>query len=199
VISPAPASPPDLRGWLETGLTSGEVLVAGSDVRSHVFHWVRAERDGPMTRRLLTFTTDRRAPVRRVLFELLDDLGFAHGAWPLVADAAEAALQDEDPQVRRIAAALFAHVAEPGRAFAPLIASPDPAVRVALAEAARHELARHPAVVGRLRSDPVAAVRLLAVVAAFSKDDPAAWPALDEAARAELEGCAGRCERWRRR
>ncbi|MEU4623439.1 HEAT repeat domain-containing protein [Actinoplanes sp. NPDC023801] len=190
-MSPAPASPRDLREWLETSLTSGDVLAAGSDVRSHVFHWVRAERDGPLTRQLLAFTTDRRASVRRALFELFDDLGFARGAWPVVADAAEAALRDEDPRVRRIAAAVFAHVAEPGRVFEVLIASPDPAVRIALAEAARHELARHPAVVERLRSDPVAAVRLLAVVAAFSEDDPAAWPALDEAARAELEGCTG--------
>jgi hypothetical protein len=72
-----------------------------------------------------------------------------------------------------------------------LIGSPDPVVRTALAEAARHRLPDRPDVVARLRSDPVAVVRLLALVAAFDRDDPAAWPDLDAAIRAELDECAG--------
>jgi HEAT repeat protein len=191
VTGPDPASPPDLDAWLESGLLSGEVFAAGSDLRSHVFHWVRADRDGPVTRHLLTFTTDPRTPVRRAVLELLDDLGLSNGVWPPVADAAEAALRDDDPLVRRMAAALFAHVGDPAQTLAVLVAAPDPVVRTALAEAARHRLPDRPDIVARLRSDSVAAVRLLALVAAFDRDDPAAWPDLDAAIRAELGGCAG--------
>src|SRR5512142_2779925 len=51
-------SPPGWK-WLETGIVSGDVLVPGSDAREHVFYFVRADRDGLMTRRLLSYTADR--------------------------------------------------------------------------------------------------------------------------------------------
>ncbi|MER7416866.1 HEAT repeat domain-containing protein [Micromonospora peucetia] len=190
--SPAPAASPTNWEWLETGIASGDVLVPGSDARNSIFYFVRADWDGLMTRRLLIFTTVRRAAARRTIFELLDELCFQHSDWPLVADAAELALSDVDPPVRRTAARLLVNTAEPGRAMAALIASTDPVVRIALVEAMPwHKVLRHEAILERLRADPVPAVRLLANIAVFSKDDPAAWPVLDAAIRADLETCAG--------
>jgi len=49
----------------------------------------------------------------------------------------------------------------------------------------------HRAVLQRLRSDSVAAIRLLAAIAAISGDEPAAWPALDAAVHADLEASSG--------
>jgi HEAT repeat protein len=189
---PALVSPLGDWGWLEAGILSGDVLVPGSDVRSHIFYWVRADRDGLMTRRLLTFTTDRRLSARRTIFELLHQLCFQNPGWPLAADAAESALNDVDAQVRRTAATLLVDTAEPERAMAALDASTDPVVRIAFVDAMPwHQVAQHQAVLECLRSDPVSAIRLLANVAVFSRDDPAGWPALDAAIRADLEPCAG--------
>ncbi|MDI6097496.1 hypothetical protein QLQ12_02640 [Actinoplanes sp. NEAU-A12] len=192
VKGPALVSPLGDWGWLEAGIVSGDVLVPGSDARAHIFYWVKADRDGPMVRRLLTFTTDRRLSARRTVFELLYELSFQKPHWPLAADAAESALDDEDPQVRRTAAKLLVDTAEPERALAALNASTDPVVRIAFVDAIPwHRVARHQAILESLRSDPVPAVRLLANVAAFSRDDPAARPALDAAIRVDLESCAG--------
>jgi hypothetical protein len=191
-MSPAPVSPLGDWRWLETGLVSGDVLVPGNDVRSHVRYWVRADRDGPMTHRLLTFTVDHRPVVRRATFELLHQLCLQNPHWLLVADAAESALSDVDPRVRRTAAMVLVNSAEPERAMAALNASTDSVVRTAFVEAMPwHQVAGHQAVLHRLRSDPVPAVRLLAGVAVFSRDEPAAWPALDAAIHADLEPCAG--------
>jgi len=193
VMGPAPVSPLGDRGWLEAGIVSGDVLVPGNDdVRSHIFDRVRADRDGLMTHRLLIFTTDRRVSVRRTIFELLDQLCFQNPGWLLVADAAESALSDVDAQVRRTAAVLLVGAAEPERAVAALNASTDPIVRIALVDAMPwHLVAQRREILARLRSDPVPAIRLLADVAVFSRDDPVAWPALDAAIRADLEPCAG--------
>jgi HEAT repeat protein len=198
VTGPSLASPLDDWGWLEAGIVSGDVLVSGSDVLSHIFYWVRADRDGLITQRLLTFTTDGRTSARRTIFMLLHQLSYQNPGWPLVADAAEQALDDADPQVRQTAATLLAATAEPERAVAALTASTDPVVRIALVDALpRHQLAES------LRSDPVPAIRLLANIAAYGRDDPAAWPALDAAIRADLEAAAPRLtlpagERWAR-
>ncbi|MEV6596769.1 hypothetical protein AB0M36_07865 [Actinoplanes sp. NPDC051346] len=179
-------------GWLEASIVSGDVLVPGSDVRSHIFHWVEADRDGLLTRRLLTFTTDPRLSARRTIFELLHQLSFQISDWPLVADAAELALRDVDPQVRRTAATLLVNTAEPDRAIAALNASSDPVARIALVDALiRPPASWHRAVLERLRSDSVPAIRLLATIAVFSRDDPAAWPTLDAAVHADLEACVG--------
>ncbi|MGC4747057.1 hypothetical protein ACLQ28_15570 [Micromonospora sp. DT201] len=192
VKGPALASPLGDWGWLEVGVVSGDVLVPGSDVRSHIWHWVKADRDGPMTRRLLTFTTDRRLSARRTIFELLHQLCFQNPHWLLVADAAESALNDVDPQVRRTAATLLVGTAEPDRAMSALAASTDPVVRIAFVDAMPwNKVAQHQTILERLRSDLVPAVRLLANIAVFSRDDPAAWPALDAAILADLELCAG--------
>lgn len=192
VKGPAPVSPLGDWGWLEAGIVSGDVLVPGSDVRSHIFYWVKADRDGPMARRLVTFTTDRRLSTRRTIFELLHELCFQNPHWLLAADAAESALNDVDPQVRRTAADLLVDTAEPERAMAALDASTDPVVRIALVDAIPwHRVAQHQAILQRLRSDPVPAIRLLANIAIVSGDDPAAWSALDAAIRADLELCAG--------
>ena len=178
--------------WLEAGIVSGDVLVAGSDVREHVFYFVRADRDGLMTRRLLAFTADPRASVRRTIFELLGQLCHQNSDWLLVANAAEAVLSDLDPVVRRAAAALLVFTAEPERAMAALDASIDPVVRVALVDAMPWpKVWRHEAVLERLRSDPVPAIRLLASIAVFSEHDPATWPVLDAAIRADLEASVG--------
>jgi hypothetical protein len=76
--------------------------------------------------------------------------------------------------------------------MAALEASTDPVVRVAFVDAIPwHRVAQHQAILQRLRSDPDPAIRLLANIAVFSTDDPAAWPALDAAIRAGLEPCAG--------
>ncbi|MEU4163471.1 hypothetical protein [Actinoplanes sp. NPDC026670] len=197
-LAPGKVKGPDLVsplgdwGWLEAGIVSGDVLVPGSDVRSHIFYWVRADRDGLMTRRLLTFTTDRRVSARRTIFELLDQLSFQNPGWLLVADTAESALNDVDPQVRRTAATLLVGTADAERAMSALNASTDPVVRIAFVDAMPwNQVTRHQAILETLRSDPVAAVRLLANVAVFTRDDPAAWPALDAAIRADLEPCAG--------
>ncbi|SHN14215.1 HEAT repeat domain-containing protein [Cryptosporangium aurantiacum] len=177
--------------WLEAGIVSGDVLVVGSDAREHILHFVRADRDGLMTRRLLSFTTDRRASVRRTIFELLDQLWGRDSGWPLVADAAEPALRDVDAVVRRAAATLLVNTAEPDRAMAALCASTDPVVRIALMDAMPwHRVAGRQAILQRLQSDPVPAIRLLANVATLSEDDPAAWPALDAAIRADLDASA---------
>ncbi|NMO50441.1 hypothetical protein HH310_04445 [Actinoplanes sp. TBRC 11911] len=182
-------------GWLEAGILSGDVLVRDSDVRSHISYWVRADRDGPLTRRLLTFTTDRRVSARRTVFELLDQLsdqlpGHPPG-WPLMADAAEPALSDVDAQVRRIAATVLVNTAEPDRAVAALDASADPGVRINLVDGIPwYKVAGHQAILERLRSDSVPAIRLLATCATFGWDS-AAWPVLDAAIRAEIDACVG--------
>ncbi|PYC63437.1 hypothetical protein C7C45_31845 [Micromonospora arborensis] len=145
-----------------------------------------------MTRRLLTFTTDRRLSARRIIFELLHQLCFENSHWPPVADAAESALNDVDPQVRRTAATLLVGTVEPDRALSALAASTDPVVRIALVDAIPWSwVAQHQAILERLRSDLVPAIRLLANIAVFSRDDPVAWPALDAAVLADLESCAG--------
>ncbi|MCX4388837.1 HEAT repeat domain-containing protein [Micromonospora peucetia] len=190
--SPAQTASPANWEWLETGIASADVLNPGSDTRKHIFYFVRADRNGLMTRRLLIFTTDRRAAVRRTIFELLDQLCFQNSHWPLVANAAEPALSDVDPPVRRAAARLLVNTAELDRAMAALNASTDPVVRIALVDAMPwHEVPRHQAILERLGSDPVPAIRLLANIAVFSRDDSAAWPVLDAAIRADLESCAG--------
>lgn len=171
--------------WLERGLTSADILVPGSDAHDHLYHFVDADRDGPMTRRLLTYAGDARPAVRRTLFELLDSLGLRHRDWPLLADAAESALTDPDPRVRQSAASLLGRTAASGRVLTALDATTDPDTRIALADA----LNRH--VPARLRSDPVPAVRVLATLAAYPSDDPPAWPALDAEIRADLDACAG--------
>ncbi|MGC4782524.1 HEAT repeat domain-containing protein [Micromonospora zamorensis] len=192
VKGPALVSPLGDWGWLEAGVVSGDVLVPGSDVRSQIWHWVEADRDGSVTRRLLTFTTDHRLSARRIIFELLCELCFRNPHWLLVADAAESALNDGDPQVRRTAARLLVGAAEPDRAMSALEASTDPVVRIAFVDAIPwNEVPHHRAILERLRSDLVPAVRLLANVAVFSRNNPAAWPALDDAIRADLEPCAG--------
>ncbi|GLW27751.1 HEAT repeat domain-containing protein [Actinoplanes regularis] len=189
---PAPVSPLGDWGWLESGIVSGEVLAPGSEVRTHIFYWVRADRDGLVTRRLLTFTTDHRLPVRRTVFELLNDLSSQSPSWPLLADAAEPALTDEDPQVRRSTATLLVRTAELDRAVAALNASTDPIVRTALVDAMPwQKVPRHRTILERLRSDPVPATRLLANVALLSGASPAAWPVLDAAIRADLEATIG--------
>jgi hypothetical protein len=198
VNSPAPAVSPDGWEWLERGIVSGDLLVPGNHARSWIFNTVRADRDGPLTYRLLTLTTDGRASVRRTVFELLVQLCFQRSDWPLVADAAEAALDDVDPPVRCTAAVVLVHLVEPGRAVAVLNASTDPVARIALMHAMLRRkvpeyqtVAGYQATLSRLRRDPVAAVRLLAGVAVFSVDDPAAWRALDTAIRADLEASIG--------
>ncbi|WP_203922466.1 hypothetical protein [Rugosimonospora africana] len=179
-------------GWLEAGIVSGDVLVPGRDVRSHIFDGVKADRDGVLTRRLLTFATDPRLSVRRTVYALLDQLCFQISDWPLVADAAEPALRDVDPQVRRTAATLLADTAGSDRAMTALNASSDPVARIALVDALiRPPVSRHRAVLERLRSDSVAAIRLLVTIATFSRDESAAWPALDAAVRADLEASIG--------
>lgn len=145
-----------------------------------------------MTRRLLTYTTDHRVSVRRTIFELLSQLCSPVQVWPLVADAAEAALGDADSLVRRTAATLLTDTAEPDRAMAALDVSNDPVLRIGLVDAMPwHKVPRHRAILERLRSDPVPAIRLRASVAVFSEDESAAWPALDAAILADLEACAG--------
>jgi hypothetical protein len=146
-----------------------------------MFERVRSERDGPLTDRLLAFVADRRAPVRPL-----------STGWPSVADAAESALSDADPQVRRSAARLLVHLAGPDRAVAALDAPADPVVRIALTRAMlRSEAPRYRASLDRLRSDRVPAVRLLAGIATYGRDDPAARPSLDVAIRADLEASIG--------
>lgn len=177
---------------MEIGIVSGDVLIAGSDVRQHISYFVRADRDGLMTRQLLSCTADRRASVRRAIFEFLDQLSGQNSRWPLVADAAARALSDVDPGVRRAAATLLVNASEPDRAMAALNASIDPVVRIALVDAMPwHEIPRPQAILERLRSDPVPAIRLLSNIALLSRDHSAAWPALDAAIRADLVASAG--------
>ncbi|GAB1692601.1 hypothetical protein [Krasilnikovia sp. M28-CT-15] len=120
--------PLDDWGSLETAIVSGDVLIPGSDVRSQIFHQVEADRDGPITRHLLAFTTDRRLSARRTIFELLYHLCQTPG-WLRVADAAETALKDVDPQVRRRAAALLVNTAEVDRAVDGSAPPPQPRPR----------------------------------------------------------------------
>ncbi|BCJ47918.1 hypothetical protein GCM10010168_22770 [Actinoplanes ianthinogenes] len=171
--------------WLEKGLASGGALDPRSDSGSRILYWVRADRDGPVTRHLLAHTTGRHA--RRAL-TLLNDLSAANPDWPLIADAAGQALSDPDPQVRRAAATLLVSTAAPERALAALSASTDPVTRIALMESIPWQ--RQP-ILEDLRSDPVPAVRLLANVALYREHDPAAWPALDAAIRVDLEASIG--------
>ncbi|MGC4746873.1 HEAT repeat domain-containing protein [Micromonospora sp. DT201] len=185
-------APPTGWEWLEVAVLSGDVLTPGSDARRHIFDFVRAERDGLMTRRLLSFITDRRAPVRRTILELLDQLSGHNSNWPLVADATGQTLSDVDPRVRRTAATLLVRTAEPDRVIAALNASTDPVVRITLADAMPwHKVPQRHAILQRLQSDPVPAIRLLANIAVLSNDASAAWPALDAVIRADLVACAG--------
>ncbi|MEU0562328.1 HEAT repeat domain-containing protein [Dactylosporangium sp. NPDC006015] len=190
--SPASAVSPDGWGWLEAGIVSGDLLVPGNHARSWMFDTVQADPGGPTTHRLLAFTTDGRASVRRTTFELLAQLCCQFSEWPVVAFAAESALRDVDLPVRRTAAALLVHTGESDRALAALNASTDPVVRIALLHAVlRGKIPGHQATLKRLRRDPVPAVRLLANSAALSRDDSAAWPAMDAAIRADLEASIG--------
>src|SRR5262249_39149335 len=192
VNSPAPAVSPDGWGWLEAGIVSGDLLVPGNHVRSWMFGTVQADPDGPTTHRLLAFTTDGRASVRRTVFELLAQLCCQRSEWPAVAIAAESALSDADLAVRRTAATLLVHTGEPGRVMAALNASTDPVVRIALLHAVlRRKIPGHQSTFERLRSDPAPAVRLLANIAVLSREDSAAWPAADAAIRADLEASIG--------
>jgi hypothetical protein len=192
VNGPAVVSPLDDWGWLEAAVVSGEVLVPGNEMRSQVFYWVAADRDGLITGRLLTHATDSRRSVRRTVFELLYQLGFQYSDWPLVADAAESALTDVDPPVRRIAATVLVNTAEPVRVVAALAGSTDPVARIALVEAIPwRRVPGRRVILERLRSDAVPAIRLLATVAVLSRDDPAAWPDLDGAVLSDLEASIG--------
>ncbi|MFF0379161.1 hypothetical protein [Actinoplanes missouriensis] len=189
---PAAVAPPGDHGWLDAAILSGDVLIPGSDGRSRVFAEVGADRDGPVTRHLLTFAADDRTSVRRTVFALLEHLFFQRSGPPSVAGAAEAALTDVDPQVRRTAAALLVSTADPDRAAAALHACSEPVARIALVDALTRPASTRPRPdLNRLRSDPVPAVRLLANVALFSGDDPAAWTRLDTAVRADLDASAG--------
>ncbi|MFG1839569.1 hypothetical protein ACGFH8_14150 [Micromonospora sp. NPDC049175] len=180
------------RGWLEAAVVSGEVLVPGNEVRSHIWSLVDADRDGPVIHHLLTFTTDRRLSARRTIFALLYQLSLRNSHWPRVADAAEPALDDVDPQVRRSAAALLVATAQPDRTLSALDASTDPVARIALVDAISWDRgAQHHAILERLRRDLVPAVRLLANIAVFTREDPAAWPTLDDAIHADLEPSGG--------
>ncbi|BCY07585.1 hypothetical protein [Actinoplanes sp. L3-i22] len=186
VPSPTPAD----WTWLTTGITSGDVLVPG-EARSRVFDMIRAGW-WPTLDRLLTFTTDDRAPIRRTVLELLGDLSADLADRPEVADAAERALTDPDAAVRRTAAALLARAAEPGRALAALHASADPVLRIALTATLTWNPVPGPReLLDHLRADPTPAVRLLANIALFDRADPAAWPVLDARIRADLEASAG--------
>ncbi|MEU4560983.1 hypothetical protein AB0F72_21600 [Actinoplanes sp. NPDC023936] len=192
VNGPAAVPPLNDGGWLAAAVLSGEVLIPGNDVRSRVFAEVRADRDGSVTRHLLTFAADDRTPVRRTVFELLAQLFSQKSGPPSVADAAAAALAAADPQVRRTAATLLVSTADPDRATAALHACSDPVARIALVDAMTWASApRHRPDLNRLRSDPVPAIRLLANVALFDRDDPAAWAGLDAAVRADLDASAG--------
>jgi HEAT repeat protein len=185
-------SPVGDRDWWEAAIASGDVLIPGNAARSHIFSSVRTDQDGLIARHLLTFATDRRVSVRRTLFELLWELSTDSFGWPSVADVAEAALSDVDPLVRRAAATVLTNTAELDQVIAALDASSDPVVRIGLVETMlRRQRLQRRAIPERLRSDAVAAVRLLATVAAFSKDDPAAWPGLDAAIHADLEAAVG--------
>lgn len=184
VPSPTPAD----WTWLEPAIVAADVLKPG-EARTRVFEMVRAGWQ-PMIDRLLALTTDSRAPVRRTTLELLDSLSSGRPGWPVVADVAERALTDPDPAVRRTASWLLVTTAPPERPVAALNDATDPAVRVALLDAVTH-LPGHRTPLDRLRTDPVPAVRLLAHLALFDRDDPTAWPALDAAIRADLEPAAG--------
>jgi len=193
-----PAASLDSWGWLEAGVVSGDLLVPGDHARSWLFDTVKAERDGPATHRLAALAGDGRALVRRAVFALLAELCHLHpGGWRAVAAVAESALRDGDSLVRRAAAALLVRTGEPGRVVASLAASPDPVVRIALMHAMSWcktpgfaAVTGHRATLDRLRGDSEPAVRLLAGVAVYRRDDPAAWPALDTAIRADLEASA---------
>nr|BFE59885.1 hypothetical protein GCM10020063_044110 [Dactylosporangium thailandense] len=195
-----PAASLDDWGWLEAGIVSGELLVPGDHARSWVFDTMKADRDGPTTHRLLALANDGRVPVRRTVFELLAELYWLHpGGWPLVADAAESALSDEDVLVRLTAAALLVRAGGTDRAVAALTASSDPVVRIALMHAISWRTAPdHRAMLDRLRSDPEPTIRLLAGIAAYSSHDPSAWPALDAAILADLDASADAGELWAR-
>ncbi|WP_208466683.1 HEAT repeat domain-containing protein [Actinoplanes flavus] len=146
---------------------------------------MRADRDGLMTHRLLTFVAEGRARIRRVALELLDQLCFPPSDWPLVADAAERALDDVDPSVRLAAARLLVKAAEPARAMSAFNDSADPIVRTALMEVMPWQrIRRHRAILERLRTDPVAAIRFLANIALLGRDES---PVRDAAIRADLE------------
>lgn len=183
--------------WLEESILSSQVLTPGDEGRSLVFDRIR---DGsqPMVARLLAHLTDGRAPVRRTILVLLAQPTFADDARKRsVADAAEHALTDPDQDARRAAARLLAKTAEPGRALAALDASADPDVRIPLAEDLPWaEVPDRRAVLLRLRSDLAPAIRLLAAAQSFERDDPAVWPELDAAIRADLEACADEPLRW---
>ncbi|GGN64209.1 hypothetical protein GCM10010112_24180 [Actinoplanes lobatus] len=179
---PAPA---DGWRWLEAGLRTGDVLTPGDDAREHVAYFVRADRDGPTTHRLLRFAAEGGARIRRVALELLDQLCLPPSGWPLVADAAERAFGDVDPSVRSAAARLLVNTAEPGRVMAAFNDSADPIVRTALMEMMPWQrIRRHRAILERLRTDPVAAIRFLANIALLGRDES---PVRDAAIRADLE------------
>ena len=180
--------------WLEASVVSGDVLDAGGDAYRHLAYFVRADRDGPMTRRLLGYVTDRRPVARRRVLTVLNRLCDGSG-WPLAADAAEQALHDPDMEVRRSAATLLAGTADAGRAASVLSGSADPVVRVVLTGAVPwHRVRQGDVLLRRLRSDPVAGVRVAAGLASYRAGDAAARPGLDAGVRAGLavQGRAGR-------
>ncbi|WP_433040199.1 hypothetical protein [Dactylosporangium sp. CS-033363] len=195
-----PAASLDGWGWLEAGIVSGDLRVPGDHARSWLFGTIKADRDGPATHRLLALANDGRVLVRRAVFELIAESCSLHAGWPLVADAAEPALRDDDPLLRRVAAALLVRTGGADRAVAALSASSDPVVRIALLRAiAWRDVPPCRALLDRLRSAQEPAVRLLATVAEYRSDEPEAWPALDAAVLADLEAAdEGLGEVWAR-
>jgi len=178
--------------WLDSAVVAGDVSILGHDVRLKIFEAVRADRDGPTARRLLTFTSDRHPSVRRTVFDLLGDLCAPDCIWAGAAEVAEHGLGDADEQVRRAAAGVLVTAGGIDQAVAALDTSADPVVRIALVEAmavaavSHRDGGRWSQVVIRLRADPVSAVRLLANVEALQAADAAAWPAVDAAIHADL-------------
>ncbi|MGC5033630.1 hypothetical protein [Micromonospora sp. DT229] len=178
--------------WLDDALRTGEIGRYGP-ARSRAFEAVERDRGGEVVRHLLVRAVDCSPDLRLTVLAFLTDLCPQSDRWPMVAEAAAAALNDPDERVRRAAAWFYAAATDANETMLRLFGSADPITRTALAEASWLQLLqrsdhgdRWGDMVERMRRDQLASVRFLGACAALLTADPPDWPMLDIAVRADL-------------
>ncbi|MGW2391705.1 hypothetical protein ACWCYK_19705 [Streptomyces lydicamycinicus] len=185
---PAPsATDPDRPADVTAAVLDGSALTPGATVRTAVFDAVRADPDGPVTQELTGLTHHRRPAVRRTALTLLTELAFSGPQpWQGPIEAAAARLHDPDPEARRTAARLLVRAGGTDRARTALDSHPDPATRIALADALLLHARHTPCPPGPLRTDPLPDIRLLACIEELRTAPEEEWPALDAQTMAEV-------------
>ncbi|MFE7786476.1 hypothetical protein [Streptomyces nigrescens] len=192
-VSAPSAADVDHSAAVTAAVVDGSVLTPGAPLRTAVFDAVRADRDGPVTHELIGLTGHHRPAVRRTALTLLTELAFnGPPSWQGPIEAAAARLHDPDPDARRAAVRLLVRAGGTDRARTALDTHPDPATRIALADALLFHLPHTPCPPGPLRTDPLPGIRLAACIAELRAAPEEEWAALDAQAVAELAALSDR-------